>query len=114
VELKLIVPMPPSVNQLFANVPKRGRVATKRYTAWRTEAGLRLNVQRPPRIEGPVELQYSIGSDTRADLGNTEKALTDLLVSANIIEGDSKKTVKKISLWWGDHTGVQITIRRAA
>lgn len=113
-ELKLSLPMPPSVNHLFANVARKGRVATAKYTAWRIEAGLRLNLQRPPRIDGPVALEYCFGTDTRADLGNLEKATTDLLVSSNIIDGDSKKTVKRISMWWGEHEGVKITVRRAA
>lgn len=112
--LNISLPMPPSVNELFANVPRRGRVATKKYIAWRTLAGLQLNVQRPPRIDGPVALEYSFNSISRADLGNLEKATTDLLVSSNVIEGDGPKIVKRITLHWGHHEGVHITIRRAA
>ena len=105
------VPMPPSVNCLFANVPKRGRVPTKRYTQWRIAAGMMLNTQRLHRIAGPVSLEYIFGKDTRADLGNLEKAATDLLVSSNLIDGDSKGIVRQITMTWGEHEGVLITVR---
>lgn len=105
------VPMPPSVNNLFVNVVGRGRVPSSRYTKWRIAAGLTLNDQKVPRLDGPVHLEYSIGTNTRADLANTEKALTDLLVSSAIIDGDDRMTVRQISMWWGDHQDVRVTVR---
>lgn len=116
-KIEISVPFPPSVNALFANRQHgkgRGRIATPAYTAWRTEAALRVNVQRPARIEGPVHLEYTLADKSRCDLGNLEKALTDLLVSSALIEGDGPKIVRSINLAWGDVEGARVVIRRAA
>ncbi|CAO4192361.1 hypothetical protein [Methylorubrum extorquens] len=40
-------PLPPSTNSLFANVVGRGRVKTTKYRAWRQQAALLIDVQRP-------------------------------------------------------------------
>lgn len=116
-KVEFSVPFPPSVNALFANrkqVGKRGRIATPAYTAWRVEAGLKVNVQRVPHMPGPVSLEYTVADQGRCDLGNLEKALTDLLVSSLIIDGDSRKTVRSIKMEWGNVEGAHVIVRRAA
>lgn len=82
------LPLPPSVNHLFANAGKKGRVITPRYKAWRDEAGWSLLRQRPGSVSGRYSLEVYIQADAKADLGNLEKALSDLLVSHRVVEDD--------------------------
>ena len=46
--------LPPSVNQLFANVAGKGRVRTGRYRAWAQVAGWQIKTQRPVRLRAMV------------------------------------------------------------
>ena len=91
------LPTPPSTNQLFANVPGKGRVVSKKYKAWRLEAGLKLNTQNHVGFGSlPVQLGILIPQKTRGDLSNRIKALEDLLVSHRLIDDD--KQVKKLTI----------------
>lgn len=104
---------PPSTNNLFINVTK-GRVPSARYADWRQEAGWSLKAQRPTAIKGPVVLRYQFqeGQDKRKrDIGNLEKAPTDLLVEHGVIEADDNTIVRGISLFWSKHiTGARVEI----
>lgn len=106
-------PFPPSTNNLFKNAG-RGRAETDRYANWKTVAGWALKAQRPPAISGPVILRYQFqeGQDKRKrDIGNLEKAPTDLLVEHGVIEADDNTIVRAISLRWSrDVTGARIEI----
>lgn len=108
------LPMPPSANNIFANVPGRGRVKSDRYRTWKQAAGWCVKAQiNGARIRGPVALTYTIeDGGSRADLGNLEKALTDLLVELNVIDGDGPKTVRSIKLQWGAVTGACVRVDR--
>jgi crossover junction endodeoxyribonuclease RusA len=81
------LPKPPSVNQLYRNVPRVGRVKTAVYRAWEQEAGWLLRAQRPQPVHGAYRLLALVGP-TRADIGNLEKALSDLLQSCGVIDND--------------------------
>jgi Holliday junction resolvase RusA-like endonuclease len=83
----LELPIPPSANALFRNVPKRGRVKTSRYEAWLKEAGWLLKSQRPEKIIGPYHITIAV-APSRHDLGNLEKATSDLLQAHQVIEND--------------------------
>lgn len=83
----LNLPRPPSVNQLFANIPGKGRVKTAAYRAWIAAAGWMIKAQRPQPIRGKYNLLILVGP-TRADLGNCEKAVSDLLQALGVIEND--------------------------
>lgn len=85
------LPMPPSVNALYKNV-SRGRAKTSRYLSWIAEAGIELNRQHVPTLTPPYRVDYAIGKPTtnrKRDVANLEKALSDLLVSMDVIEDDS-------------------------
>ena len=43
--LSFDLPLPPSVNGCFANVPGKGRVRTAQYRAWRKQALASIEVQ---------------------------------------------------------------------
>lgn len=108
------LPMPPSVNHLYANVPGKGRVKAERYRTWRNAAGWEIRRQIVgSRIPGPVSLTYTLeDGGSRADLGNHEKALTDLLVEMNVIDGDGPETVRAIKLQWGAVSGACVKVER--
>ena len=104
------LPIPPSVNMLFANASK-GRRRTPVYNTWRNAAGWAVRAQRPLKICGPVALVYTIENGaSRADLGNHEKGVTDLLVDLDLIDGDGPKTVRSIKLQWGSRPGLTVEI----
>lgn len=98
---ELLLPMPPSVNALYANVRNVGRVRTKAYRAWLSEAGWELLRQRPRPIKGRYHLRiFAARKQNRADLGNREKAISDLLVKHQVVSDDS--VAETIQLSWSD------------
>lgn len=107
-----ILPMPPSSNGLFANGKNGGRFKTQRYCDWINEAGVEILRQRPAKFVGPVTLLYEVQrpKGRRFDLGNREKALTDLLVSHRIIQADDDTIVQEIRLKWAEVEGVRVTV----
>ena len=108
-----ILPIPPSVNNLYVT-GKYGRFRSQKYDSWINEAGAEIMRQRPSKIAGPVILTYEFqeGKDKRKrDLGNLEKATTDLLVSHQIIEADDGSIVREIKLKWNAEVeGVRVTV----
>lgn len=94
--LTFVIPSPPSVNGLFANVPGRGRVRSKGYRIWRNAAGWALKTEGTQArswetIAGPVEVRIVNGSQ-RLDGDNSAKAILDLLVDMRVI-GDDRQVV---------------------
>jgi Holliday junction resolvase RusA-like endonuclease len=108
-----ILPLPPSVNGLWANGKHGRRFRTSRYDIWIAEAGAELMRQRPKKFAGPVELLYEVqepAGKRKYDLGNREKALTDLLVSYGIIQADDNTIVREIRMKWAPVEGVRVTV----
>lgn len=103
----LTIPRPPSVNSLWTNVRGRGRVRTRRYQTWLNAAGWEIKSQKPERVTGPYYIAIAIGrernkdgspSARRIDIGNFEKAISDLLVELGVIEDDS--LAESITIYW--------------
>lgn len=92
------LPVPPSVNHLFANRKNgKGRIISREYAAWRQEAGYALNLARPqPFGKAPVQVGIFIPDKTKGDLDNRIKALLDLVVTHKVIDDD--RQVKRISI----------------
>lgn len=92
--MKFFLPLPPSANMAYRNVPGIGRVRTKDHVVWKREAGTILRLQHrqqgSPRLpdKEPYRLLVRVGMDRRGDIMNREKLLTDLLVSLEIIPDD--------------------------
>lgn len=84
----LTLPLPPSTNKLFANVPGKGRIRTKAYKQWRHDAGWELKAQRPTPVAGNVAVAIHVPQSMRGDVDNRLKALLDLLVAHHVIEDD--------------------------
>lgn len=87
--VQLVLPAPPSANNLFKNVPGKGRVRTTLYGDWLSHAGWRLRTQHPGLVEGPVLILIGIErTNSMADIDNRLKATLDLLVAHKVIEDD--------------------------
>lgn len=104
------LPFPPSVNNLFVNLPGHGRVKTQRYRTWRNAAGWDIKAAKPEKFSGPVEISvvYQRPDNRRRDLDNLFKAIADALVEFEVIEDDSK--IERIALEWGESRGATVTI----
>lgn len=109
--ITIALPKPPSTNNLFVNVPRRGRVISNEYDAWREAAGWDLVSARPGKIKGQVSVEIAVEDKGNRDLDNCSKAILDLLVTHGVIEGDSRKYVRNINLHWEDIEGVRITVK---
>ena len=122
--ISLNLPRPPSVNELYHNVSAkqkaialskgiklRGRARTEKYNAWRNEAGWMLLQQRQKPIKGRVSILCEVEDKGRVDVGNLEKAITDLLVLHKMIEGDGREVVRRIAMEWANVEGVRVTVQ---
>ena len=103
------LPRPLSVNSLFANIPGKGRVKSKRYRTWWQNAilvatGIDEGKAQPrPSFDGPVKICLFVPErGVKMDLDNAAKAYIDLLVHLGVIPADSPKYVRGISLDWVD------------
>ena len=111
------LPIPPSTNALFFNVPKAqggGRAKTKRYQDWIALSRDALRRQKARPLFGQFIIDIECSEKSRLDLGNHEKPITDLLVFHGVLEDDNKKHVREINLKWsGSIDGIRVTIRPA-
>jgi len=82
------LPIPPSVNALYRNVPRRGRVKTGVYKAWIVRAKTALEDQKPPKLQPPYSVSILCDIDHRSDISNRIKAVEDLLVDFGVITDD--------------------------
>lgn len=109
----IMLPFPPSVNNLFVN-GKFGRFRSQKYDSWIMEAGNEILRQRPSKCFGPVNLKFEFqeGRDNRKrDVTNLIKAPEDLLVKHGIIEADDGSIVRKVEACWNAEVeGVRISI----
>lgn len=97
--VSLNLPIPPSVNRLWRPSGDGGMVRSDRYRTWWQAAGNALNVQRPGRVEGDYALTMTVNrGKTKADIGNLEKACSDLLQHYGVIENDRRAV--RITLEW--------------
>lgn len=110
--VSLSLPYPPAVNNLFFNVPGRGRVKSSRYSAWLGEAGWMIAEQKPGRVMGEYEadiLAYR-PDKRRRDLDGIIKPLLDCLVAYRVTGDDS--LARKITIAWAEGgEGVTVTVR---
>ena len=90
IENVFYLPLPTSVNALHTLRKAGGKARSKPYQAWVKEAGYAILTQRFKPILGPYELMvHAVRPDKkRRDLGNLEKAVSDLLVAHGVVEDD--------------------------
>lgn len=92
--IRLTLPVPPSLNNLYANNPKGGRFKTRDYRRWIKSANDHLMLQvrswKGREIKGPAVVTIRVAKAMRGDVDNRAKAPVDLLVAAGITADDSK------------------------
>lgn len=101
--LKLILPFPPSVNRLWRASKGGGVYRSEKYTDWRKHALWALVGQcKGKKIDGPytMVLEAVRPDKRRRDLGNLEKAVSDILQEAKLIDGDH--LCEEMTLRWVD------------
>lgn len=88
--LSFTLPVPPSANNLFVNVPGKGRVKSAEYKAWISSAGwlVKSAVVGKPLPAPPYAVVYEVPVDRRSDIANREKAASDLMVKLGLITDD--------------------------
>lgn len=90
-KIELILPFPPSVNRLW-RATKGGKVhRSKKYVDWRKHAEWAVSSRtKGQKIQGKYTLEIvAVKPDKRRrDLGNLEKAVSDLLQHLEIVEDD--------------------------
>lgn len=99
----IAMPRPISTNNLFTNVPGRGRIMSKDYRAWKHLVVQVLAAQKPlPRFALPVEITFYVGERGigQMDSDNTAKAYLDALKVAGVIHDDSRKWVRRSGAVW--------------
>jgi crossover junction endodeoxyribonuclease RusA len=98
--IEIRLPLPPSTNALYANVPGKGRVKSSRYRTWLNAAGWALKEQKPKSVSGDYRLWIwaERPDNRRRDLGNLEKPLSDLLVAHGVVSDDSQCVA--LCLFW--------------
>lgn len=115
--IEIRLPFPPSVNNLYFNVQRRGRVHTPEYLDWQELAGWELRAQRSRlalKIKYPVTVKIDLDDKRKGDADNRCKAVLDLLVEHQIIVDDSKKYVRRVDIGWEPVTGCRVEIMGAA
>lgn len=86
--IEVRLPLPPSVNAMYTNVPGKGRRKTTRYKEWIETAGWQLKLQRPAKIFGKYDFSVLVPDAMVGDIDNRQKALLDLLVTHKVIPDD--------------------------
>jgi Holliday junction resolvase RusA-like endonuclease len=82
------LPMPPSVNQLYANVGRR-RVKTKVARNWHRDASWRIALEGRGRwIKGPWRIHVVLPRSMRGDCDNRLKPILDAAVASGVVIDD--------------------------
>jgi len=111
--ISLVLPFPPSANNLFESGPGGGRVATKRYREWRQAAHAEILRQRPRLAIGPVEVTITLQEQFgRREADTLIKPVLDSLIASGIIAGDQAAILRRITAQWGDVEGARVEITR--
>lgn len=102
----LDLPYPPSINDLWKRGKGRRLYRSPKYTQWITEAGLTLIAQKPKLPCKAISGRYSMilwvsPKNSLADIGNLEKAVSDLLQAHGFIQNDN--LCRKLMIIWEDN-----------
>ena len=101
--ITVILPIPPSVNAMYRNVLRVGRVKTLAYKTWQAEAMMSAIAHG---AKGSIEGAYAIHVEIdrpdkrRRDLSNLLKAIEDFCVQAGYVTDDS--LCQRIKMAWTD------------
>lgn len=88
--IRISLPMPPSVNGLYANKKAGGRTKTAEYKAWRKLASTNIKESHRQAL-GPYKISIQLRQSavsSLSDIANREKSVSDLLVEHGVIKDD--------------------------
>ncbi len=93
--MKIVLPIPPSVNAAYANNKSgrgRGRFKTAAYRAWLLHADVMYLQQKRTLepVKGPAMVVIKLPMKMRGDISNRIKVPEDFLVSRGLTSDDSK------------------------
>jgi Holliday junction resolvase RusA-like endonuclease len=93
---------PPSTNNIYVNVPGKGRMKSRDYRNWQTSQGWEIITQRPKKFYTPVHLIITAAPSKRSkeDASNLTKPIEDLLVQQGILPDDGRKYVTGVTSQW--------------
>lgn len=89
--IRIVLPFPPSVNRLWKTKKDGGMYRSKEYADWRKHTLWAIAAQiKGQKIKGEYALEVvAVKPDKRRrDIGNLEKAISDILQAAGVIEDD--------------------------
>lgn len=89
--IRIVLPYPPSVNRLWRTTKTGGMYSSKEYKDWAKHAEWAIAAQiKGAGVKGEYALEVvAVKPDKRRrDLGNLEKAISDILQSTGVIEND--------------------------
>jgi crossover junction endodeoxyribonuclease RusA len=111
-ELTVALPMPPSVNALYANVGRR-RVKTKAARNWHRSASWAIKLEaRGRRIEGSWVIGVVLPRSMKGDADNRLKPILDAAVASGIVCDDRHCVAVSVERS-GDTSEAIITLRAA-
>lgn len=81
---------PPSVNEMYRNVPKKGRVKTTDYKRWALYACAAIKGCVPAKscVRGKFAVAINLPAKMRGDIDNRVKGILDALVTSGRIDDD--------------------------
>lgn len=100
--IRISLPMPPSVNNLFANKKAGGRCKTSAYKDWQKLAGTFVKDSHRLNL-GPYSISIALKRSTvssLSDLTNREKAVSDLLVAHGVVKDD--RYCQRLLMTWDE------------
>ena len=95
----------PSV--LIAGLPSPGLQPPR---VWAGRAGWDIRLKRYRRVRGPVRVTLTFERAARGRLDVLTRAVIDILMATNLIDGDDHGVLKELALRWGIGSGLQILI----
>ena len=100
--MRIALPVPPSTNVLYRNVPGRGRCITGEYQRGMEAAKGRFWGVKYDMFDVPVKIKLTLPRGRGPDCDNCLKAPQDLLVKMGVIKDDNRKHVWGVSSELGD------------
>ena len=108
----LTLPFPVSVNAMYKNI-RKGRAKSQRYMTWARSAGWSIKEQKPEPIKGWYTLTLVLHEKDkrRRDPDNFVKAVSDLLVTHNLIDDDCMCADLQVHRQYSDEAKVEVIVR---
>ena len=93
---------PFSANAIWRSFKGR-TIKSRKYRDWIVAAGKELEAQAPACVAAPFGIRIALAKSCRMDCDNAIKPIVDLLRHHHVIEGDSKKYMRKVEAYHSDH-----------